>query len=248
MENFVEYMWYLLTTPFKKVRKSVNAWYIWCKVVGKYFDSCKEAILTARDEGMVATSSELMLPLHGADRGMVRYVGEHVENFRSRIAMYEEMCKFGGTNQGIILAVKTLGYANVTLTTAKELTGDTERWAEFYVLIRMDMEQTYPISYDILKKNVRIWKEVGAKDNYQFIFRSTALTNQEYNRCRAVIKMPCILEEKNMCKIIFRAAAENELKSKFIINIKNDLWKLDGTYKLDGTRKLDAYEKTEELL
>ena len=32
MESFIEYMWYLFTSPFKKVKKTLNHWYTLCKV------------------------------------------------------------------------------------------------------------------------------------------------------------------------------------------------------------------------
>ena len=190
IENFIEYMWYLLTTPLKKLKKALNKWYILCKVFGRRFDEAKEDILRARDEGMVATCSHEMLPVHGADRRLTRYEGEHPENYRSRIAMYDELCKLGGTNEGVLLAVKTLGYASPVLVRANELTGfvhftldgswlldgsralesDTleNRWAEFYIVIVMDADEEHPISFDIMRKTVRKWKEVGAKDNYFF--------------------------------------------------------------------------------
>ena len=38
IENFIEYMWYLLTTPLKKLKKALNKWYILCKVFGRRFD------------------------------------------------------------------------------------------------------------------------------------------------------------------------------------------------------------------
>lgn len=79
IENFIEYMWYLLTTPLKKLKKALNKWYILCRVFGKRFDEAKEDILRARDEGMVATCSHEMLPVHGADRRLTRYEGEHPE-------------------------------------------------------------------------------------------------------------------------------------------------------------------------
>ncbi len=97
IENFIEYMWYLLTTRLKKLKKALNKWYILCRVFGRRFDEAKEDILRARDKGMVATCSHEMLPVHGADRRLTRYEGEHPENFRSRIAMHEEICKLGGT-------------------------------------------------------------------------------------------------------------------------------------------------------
>lgn len=150
IENFIEYMWYLLTTPLKKLKKALNKWYILCKVFGRRFDEVKEDILRARDEGMVATCSHEMLSVHGADRRLTRYEGESAENYRSRIAMYDELCKLGGTNEGVLLAVKTLGFEDVEIKTARELKGDTERWAEFYALIRMDMGWAYNISFNIL--------------------------------------------------------------------------------------------------
>ena len=181
IENFIEYMWYLLTTPLKKLKKALNKWYILCRVFGKRFDEAKEDILRARDEGMVATCSHEMLPVHGADRRLTRYEGEHPENFRSRIAMYEEICKLGGTNEGVLLAVRTLGYTSPVLVRANDLTGfshftldgswlldgsrtlesDTieNRWAEFYIVIVMDADEEHPISFDIMRKTVRKWKD-----------------------------------------------------------------------------------------
>ena len=51
IENFIEYMWYLLTTPLKKLKKALNKWYTLCRVFGRRFDEAKEDILRARDEG-----------------------------------------------------------------------------------------------------------------------------------------------------------------------------------------------------
>lgn len=235
MENFVEYMWYLLTTPFKRVKKSINKWYALCKVFGKRFDEAKEDILRARDEGMVATCCDEMLPVHGADRRLTRYEGEHPENFRSRIAMYEEICKLGGTNEGILLAVRTLGYTSPKLIRANELTGyvhfnldgswlldgsrmldsDTieNRWAEFYLVIVMDAGDEHPISFDILRKTVRIWKEVGAKDNY---FMKYLLSINEIHNIE-------------LTRIAYR---------KFLYFF--DYLKTDGKWQLDGSRLMDA--------
>lgn len=235
IENFIEYMWYLFTTPLKKLKKALNKWYILCRVFGKRFDEAKEDILRARDEGMVATCSHEMLPVHGADRRLTWYEGEHPENFRSRIAMYEEICELGGTNEGVLLAVRTLGYTSPVLVRANDLTGfshftldgswlldgsrtlesDTieNRWAEFYIVIVMDADEEHPISFDIMRKTVRKWKEVGAKDNYFF----------KYNLS---IRQP---HTGNFLEVLYK-------KHLFYYDYR----KLDGMWKLDGSCMLDA--------
>lgn len=213
MDNFIEYMWYLLTAPLKKVKKSLNAWYTLCKVLGRRFDESKEALLRARDEGMVATCSDEMLPVHGADRRLTRYEGEQPENFRSRIAMYSEVCQLGGLNEGIILAVKSLGYTNPVIRSAKEFKGDAERWAEFYLIIVMNTDEQHPISFGILRKTVRQWKEVGAKDNYYMEYKTS-------------IKEP------------HTAAFPLVEYKKFIYFY--DYLKLDGKWQLDGTHMMDS--------
>ena len=38
LETFGEYMYYLLSTPFKQVRKVGNQWYIYFKITGRLFD------------------------------------------------------------------------------------------------------------------------------------------------------------------------------------------------------------------
>lgn len=165
-EHFADYMYYLLTTPFKRVRKEANQWYLLFKVLGARFDRAKEALQRARDETMVATCSPEMLQEHGRDRGLTRYEAEDLELYRRRIALYEQVCRLGGTNEGIILAVKSLGYDDVAVIPAREYYGDSNRWAEFVVMINHDAGAKLPIGFDILRNTVRKWKEVGAKDNF----------------------------------------------------------------------------------
>lgn len=192
--------------------------------------------------------------IHGADRRLTRYEGEHPENFRSRIAMYEEICKLGGTNEGVLLAVRTLGYTSPVLVRANDLTGfshftldgswlldgsrtlesDTieNRWAEFYIVIVMDADEEHPISFDIMRKTVRKWKEVGAKDNYFF----------KYNLS---IRQP---HTGNFLEVLYK-------KHLFYYDYRklDGMWKLDGSYMLDaemtpvGTRIGYRYESLYEL-
>lgn len=248
IENFIEYMWYLLTTPLKKLKKALNKWYIFCKVFGRRFDEVKEDILRARDEGMVATCSHEMLSVHGADRRLTRYEGEHPENYRSRIAMYDELCKLGGTNEGVLLAVKTLGYDLPRLMRANDFLRDAQenRWAEFYVIIDMDADEKLPISFGILQKTVRKWKEVGAKDNYFFIFHTVSPTHDMEDNCRAVL----IAHGENLIlgqnRTILPMSAETLTDTGLKVEIKNNFFYLDGEYMLDGSKSLNTYEITEE--
>lgn len=212
LENFIEYIWYLLTTPFKKVKKSLNKWYVFCRVFGKRFDDAKESLMRARDEGMVATCSEDMLQVHAADRKLTRYRDEDAENFRARIAMHEEVCRLGGLNEGIILAVRTLGYGDVEIQSYKRFKGNDDRWAEFFLIINMDMGENHPISFEILKKTVRQWKEVGAKDNYYMSYRTSVKVS-----------------EKNGYRIDYH---------KFIYFY--DYLRTDGKWNLDGSEMLNA--------
>jgi len=175
-KNIIEYMWYLLTMPFKQVKKHVNMWYTWCKVVGRRFDIIQEDFLKARAEGMIATCSQEMLSIHAADRKLSRYEGETLENFRKRISKYADVCKLGGTKEGLILAIKTLGYESVQILPATSVYNDETRWAEFVVVLNLNSENDNDIDLDILKEIVRQWKEVGAKDNYQFFFRISDIT------------------------------------------------------------------------
>ncbi len=212
MDSFVEYMWYLFTTPFKLVKKSINQWYIFCKVFGKRFDEVHENIMRARDEGMVAACCEDMLRVHGADRGLARYDNEDIENFRARIAMYEEVCALGGLNAGIILAVSSLGYEDVSIKSVPEYTGDTSRWAEFIVFIRMEADKAHPVTLSTIKKTVRKWKAVGAKDNYLF----------DYN-------------------IIINEIEKTEHVVQYYEDMDYyDYDSLDGTYLMDGQHFLDS--------
>lgn len=241
LENFIEYMWYLLTTPFKRVKKNVNAWYAWCKVIGGWFDECKEDLFKARDNGMVATCEELILNEHGEERRLTRYVGEDTENFRSRIAMYEEICKLGGTNEGLLLVGKTLGYNNINIKSAMTIHGDADRWAEFYIIINMQLGEPHPISFDILKKEIRKWKEVGAKDNYLFEYHDMIkFKNFIQSQSGLVIGNKIIQKINNINYALLKMAAKNTiLSSNNILIHDNILHKNSNKVKVIYTIKID---------
>lgn len=190
-EQFCEYMYYLLTAPYKRVKKNANQWYILFKVLGKRLDTSFEKIQSAYDETMLATCDEELLQTHADDRLLTRYIGESDENFRKRIANYPEICRLGGSDEGVLLAVRSLGFEDARIVKANEFTGhytldgswvcdgsrlldsQDDRWAEFYVVIRFGMDDEPPIAAAVLKQHVRKWKYTTAKDNYCFQYGLT---------------------------------------------------------------------------
>lgn len=170
IEKFGDYMYYLLSTPFKRARKEVNQWYLFFYVIGPLFDTAKLAFQTVRRESMVQTASKAMLPEHGLDRRLSRYEDETWENFRIRLMMYADTCRLGGTEVGTLQAVRALGFSEVEMLPAYKLDGNRERWAEFYVIISRDVDDTFDISHKIIRREVRTVKKVSGKDNYRFSY------------------------------------------------------------------------------
>ena len=245
-DKFCDYMYYLLTTPFKLVKKSLNQWYIFCQVFGRYFDDAMESLYHAAEQTMVATCEPEMLLIQAEERGMTRYSGEDAENFRKRIANYAEICRLGGSDAGVLLAVKSLGFNSVSIIKAKVLKQDDERWAEFYIILNMNPDDELPVDYDVLRYQVRKVKYTTALDNYQLIiYLELRNTNNIIARgiVTAVNKAECVQNNRMVirCKIV------TEVQSALQLNIKNDLWCFDGTYLFDGSKKFDAYETQEEL-
>ena len=129
LETFGEYMYYLLSTPFKQARKARNQWYIYFKVTGRLFDENKTMLRRAREEGMVRTASPRMLPEHGLDRKLTRYEGETWENFRVRLMMYADTCRLGGTEVGTLQAVRIWDASTGSLLIEITRTRATMNWA-----------------------------------------------------------------------------------------------------------------------
>lgn len=219
-EKFCDYMYYLLTSPFKRVKKAINQWYILFRVLGSRFDNALVKVIEAREQTMLATCDPVMLQVHANDRNLTRYSGEEDENFRRRIANYTEVCRLGGTNEGVKLAVWSLGYDNVELVPAKEFAMDDERWAEFYLIIELGADETHPVNLEVLKKEVRKSKEVGAKDNYMFYYN---------------LEIGHIISSK-LTKVTFN------LETYYF-----DYIRLDGKYFMDGSTFLNSTLKNDKI-
>lgn len=128
--NFGDYMFDLLFSPLKKVKKSLNQFYIFFKVIGKRFDAAKQEIFRVRQESSIVTASEAMLQVHGADRDMVRLQGETIDGYRTRLAMRAIIAEEAGSNEGIRYLARAFGYDNVEITPGVK----PDKWAEATVL------------------------------------------------------------------------------------------------------------------
>jgi len=130
-ETFGEYMFSLLFAPLKKGRRAVNQLGVFFRVVGRIFDGMKRDAFRIREEASIATASPVMLPVHGQDRDMPRLEGEDIEAYRGRLSMKGIISEWGGTRQGILYALASLGYMQSDVQPFS--LQNPERWAEFIV-------------------------------------------------------------------------------------------------------------------
>lgn len=268
-DKFSDFMYYLLTSPLKKIEKSRNQWYKLMKVLGKRFDDALESVYMARDQTAVSTCDPEMLQFHAEDRTLTRYAGESDENFRVRIANYTEILKLGGTDDGVLLAVRSLGFKNVEFVPAKEYTGDPSRWAEFFIIIQFGVDDDPDISFEILKKQVRKVKQVGTKDNYLYQWNISLLENRavELKMVNYMTRFTCFpymaldgswkldgskklnaMRKQYQVSSTHHVVIQNEESiGKVICHEEHNLFFLNGSWKLDGSKKLSAWQRTEEL-
>ena len=72
MDKFRDYIWYLLSKPFKNTKKSnKTSGGSGRKVMGGWWDEVKDDLQRARDETTIATCSDIMLQIHAEDRGLM---------------------------------------------------------------------------------------------------------------------------------------------------------------------------------
>ena len=285
-DKFCDYMYYLLTSPFKQIKKKLNQWYILFRVLGKRFDEAMDQLYDAREQTMLATCDPVMLPVHAEDRKMTQYPGEDAENFRARIANYPEVLRLGGSDPGVLLAVWTLGYESPEMIKANDFKGRVyfetdgswnldgsrvleagelpDRWAEFYIVIRMGVDDSHPISTAILKKEVRKTKYVGAKDNYSFQY-SLSVHEPHSTGSRADFRWKLFFwnyrkadgswltdgsimldsdRAVHRIKDVYRSSVTHvEEIRQARMHRQHNLFYLDGSWMTEGSRILDAWEQ-----
>lgn len=162
-EKFADYMYSLLFTPLKKARKTANQFYLFFKITGTLFDDTKQDILRVREESMVISASEVMLPEHGKDRNMPRLLGESAEGYRRRLSMKAIIAEKAGTREGILLALAALGYENAEIKSYRDI--DPDRWAEFIVALGAGNGQAVR-DLAVIYQEILLVKQASSKPAY----------------------------------------------------------------------------------
>lgn len=220
--NFCDYMYSLLFTPMKKVRQSVNQFYILFKVLGKLFDETKQDILRVREESMIISASETILPEHGRDRNMIRLKDETVEGYRRRLCMKAVLAEKAGTLDCLVLCLKSLELEGQII---PYYTIDKERWAEFIVQINYDLNNiTRMMDMGTVRSQIRLLKPASAKDNYLLSFFTDAKLAVTY---------------RDMIQV----------QIEFYPQLNLPPHDLEGLHELDGSKPLNGYatDKTIDL-
>lgn len=266
MDKFRDYMFYLLPAVLKK-NKSLNQFYIFCAVTGQLFDDLKIKMFRLREESMLDTCSDSMLEIAGQDRGMIRMKGESIDNFRKRLKMKAQIAAMAGTKQGILYALKSMGYDNCVITPLYE--SDPSRWAEINIDFYVEsVDDPNEIDFKCIVDSVMNTKKASTLPHYIFHYPSWIKTDEEVRSCtihRFTSKFfsnvlyldgSWLLDGSNNLEGSFdnlkgRSIIQSEIKTEETLSgkviIENDLWYLDGSFILDGTRKLDAFIKEENL-
>lgn len=63
------------------------------------------------------------------------------------------------------------GFTDVEMVPAYELEGSREHWAEFYVILSRDIDDSFDIGHDIIRREVRRAKKISGLDRYRFLYR-----------------------------------------------------------------------------
>lgn len=268
MEKFKDYMWHLIHYPLK-VKKYTSNIYILYDVLGMLFDEIKVLILRIQKQGNILTATGRYLDLCGKDRNMPRMKNEDDENYRRRLLMKVEIAKRAGTKRGMELAIRSLGYEPEIEPVYKV---DLERWAEFWVYLKSDLESSSIYDFEMIKSTVMEIKQASAKPFYGLKYVSklemeNAQTYRIYNRCVINfyntiylyldatwelddsykingIKSGTKKDDYSTVRIITGIPVQIECGGEVEIDA---IWYIDGTYLLDGSKILNGTVWREEL-
>lgn len=205
MTAFKEYMWELLTRPFRKKDSLIVKTYT--LMAGAMLDDVKACIFRLRRQWLVPTAGEKALQLLGDERGIYRYDDEPLGIFRNRVQGAYEIYAFGGTRPGMIRALEMLGYN-------PEIQERTKTWAHFAVMLPLELDKGFsPEEYRRLRDMVWLMKSAHTMPEYELRFTP----------------------ETQKFSIIPKAKVKAEIVAKWDFWwLMWKLYRLDGTVPLDG--------------
>ncbi|MCX4297447.1 MAG: hypothetical protein OSJ73_10495 [Lachnospiraceae bacterium] len=167
-DKFSDYMQYLLPTAFKRQKKQ-NQLLIYCKVIGRLYDSLLQLILRLREEAILETCDSRMLEVFGNDYEMPQMRGETLEMYRRRLQMKALTAAAAGTQKGILYAMESVGYPNCTITPFY-LT-DPDRWAEIRIdVFAESVDVDNPIAYGSVVAEVMKVKKASTLPHWRFYY------------------------------------------------------------------------------
>lgn len=161
--DFKEYLYRLLISPLKKVEKSKNQFYIFFKVIGKYFEESKADIVRVQKESMLISASEKILEEYGKERFMPRLVDEDVESYRKRLMFKRNIAETAGEKESIKKVLISLGYEKSFIEPSYKY--DPEKWAEFTIYLD-GKTQSSVANLELINKEIREVKPASSKVSY----------------------------------------------------------------------------------
>lgn len=213
--NFNDYLWDLLTRPFR--REGTSEIKLFFSVVGGLFDGAKQTMFLLRRQWIVLTAYEDALRLLGAERGIFRTDSESLANYRRRVSAAYMIYAAGGTHPGIINALQRIGYTF-------QIIERKPTWAKFtiYLWFKFGLQMSNA-EYQRLDKTIFDMKPAHTLPVYVFDFiqepgQKIELTNS------------------------FLCEADIMAKHDFWWTLR-EIYRLDGSLKLDGSSLLDGNTK-----
>lgn len=167
-DKFDEYMQYLLPSAFKRQKKQ-NQLLVYCRVIGRLYDSLLQSILRLREETIIATCSPEMLEVFGNDYDMPRMQGETDNMYRKRLQMKALVAETAGTQKGILNALASVGYDNCAITPFYLTAPD--RWAEIRIdIFTPGVDADNPITFKCVVAEVLKVKQAGTLPHWRFYY------------------------------------------------------------------------------
>lgn len=235
--NFNDYLWDLLTRPFR--REGTSEIKLFFSVVGGLFDRAKQTVFLLRRQWIVLTASEDALRLLGAERGIFRTDSESLANYRRRVSAAYMIYAAGGTHPGIINALQRIGYTF-------QIAERKPTWAKFtiYLWFKFGLQMSNA-EYQRLDKTIFDMKPAHTLPVYVFDFMPEP--GQRIELTNGFLCEADIMGKHDFwwtLREIYRLDGSLKLDGSITLG---DGWAtvliLDGSLKLDGSSLLDGNTK-----